>query len=124
VLAIKTDGGPDRNPQYASVQLAYTALSVLLGIPKLVVMRTAAGHSFTNPVERVMSVINQGLQGVTTARGRCEPHTEAVLQNCNSMKDMRKALQQADGARRVHTHRDLQRPCKKLCKQFRMLAGT
>jgi hypothetical protein len=98
VLAIKTDGEPDRNPQYASVQLACTALAVLLRIPKLEVMRTAAGQSFTNPVERVMSVINLGLQGVTTARGRCEPETEAVLQNCNSIKDIRKALQQADGA--------------------------
>jgi hypothetical protein len=55
VLAIKNDGGPDRNPQYASVQLAYTALAVLLRISKRVVMRTAAGQSFTNLLERVMS---------------------------------------------------------------------
>lgn len=109
MIAIKTDGGPDRNPQFTSVKLAYTALALVLGIPKLVLMRTAAGQSFTNPVERCMSLVNLGLQGIATSRALCEPDTEAKLKNCGSMKDIRIALEAADSGsaegQGIHTQR-------------------
>ena len=99
MLAIKTDGGPDRNTTYVAVQLAFLALALELGVRHLILMRTAPGQSYVNPVERVMSVLNVAGQGIATARGLCAADTEAVLKNANSMKNTRQALRNADGER-------------------------
>ena len=44
------------------------ALFLELVLDTMVVMRTAPTHSWANPVERVMSVLNLGLQGVALSR--------------------------------------------------------
>lgn len=97
VLLIKTDGGPDRNNTFASVQLAYTALAIALNLKLLVLTRTAPGQSYVNPVERGMSGINLAIQGIACERTACPEDTEAVLKGANSMKAVRQALKAADG---------------------------
>lgn len=99
ILFIKTDGGPDRNPTFVAVQLAAMSLAMSLGCKQLVLMRTAAGQSYVNNVERCMSVLNLGLQGIATARELCPPETETILKDVNSMKERRIALASADGER-------------------------
>lgn len=96
VLIIKTDGGPDRNTTFVGVQLA--ALALELDLCMLVLMRTAPGQSYVNPVERVMSVLNLAGQGLATARAACVPETEAALKGANSMKQVRQAFEKADAA--------------------------
>jgi hypothetical protein len=95
VLVIKTDGGPDRNNTFINVQLAYYSLAKELGLDKLILMRTAPGQSYVNPVERVMSVLNLALQGFATARGECSPAVELALKGAQSMKATRVALSKA-----------------------------
>jgi hypothetical protein len=68
VLVIKTDGGLDRNCTFASVQLAYLCLALELDLDQLILLRTAPGQSYVNPVERVMSVLNLAIQGLALAR--------------------------------------------------------
>ena len=69
-MIIYTDGGPDHNNKHTSVRLGLLALFLDLDLDTMVVMRTAPTQSWANPVERVMSALNLGLQGVALAR--CE----------------------------------------------------
>ena len=69
-MIIYTDGGPDHNNKHTSVRLGLLALFLDLDLDTMVVMRTAPTQSWANPVERVMSVLNLGLQGVALVR--CE----------------------------------------------------
>ncbi len=67
-LILFTDGGPDHNNKHTSVRLGLLALFLELDMDTMVVMRTAPTQSWASPVERVMSVLNLGLHGVTLAR--------------------------------------------------------
>jgi hypothetical protein len=69
-MIIYTDGGPDHNNKHTSVRLGLLALFLDLDLGTMVVMRTAPTQSWENPVERVMSALSLGLQGVALAR--CE----------------------------------------------------
>ena len=51
--------------------------------------RTALYHSWRNPVERVMSVLNLGLQCVGLAREKMPEEFEEVAK-CNSLNKLRK----------------------------------
>ena len=65
VLFIYSDGGPDHRLTYLSVKLA---LYLKLDLDYLCAARAAPYHSYRNPVERIMSIINLGLQAVALAR--------------------------------------------------------
>ena len=69
-LILFTDGGPDHNNKHISVRLGLLALFSELDLDTMVGMRTAPTQSWANPVERVMSVLNLGLQGVALASKR------------------------------------------------------
>lgn len=55
----------------------------------LIHARCAPGHSYTNPAERVMSILNLGLQNVSLERKSCEKKIEDALKNKNSMAEVR-----------------------------------
>lgn len=59
-----TDGGPDHRLTYVSVQLSLIAIFLELDLDVLIAARTAPNYSWANPVERIMSIINLGLQCV------------------------------------------------------------
>ena len=63
-----SDGGPDHRCNYTSVKLSLIGLFKDLNLDRLVALRTAPGNSWANPVERIMSIINLGLQGVGVMR--------------------------------------------------------
>ena len=108
MLFVKTDGGPDRNCTFVAVQLAYLCLALELDLDMLVLLRTAPGQSYVNPVERVMSVLNLAFQGLALAREECEAKTDAALKTANGIKAVRQALTKADaaleGGAETHTH--------------------
>ncbi|PKC59726.1 hypothetical protein RhiirA1_426666 [Rhizophagus irregularis] len=64
VLCLYTDGGPDHHCTYTRVQLLYICLFLALDLDYLVAVRTPPQHSWKNPVERIMSILNLGLQSV------------------------------------------------------------
>ena len=64
MLYLYTDGGLDHRLTYASVQLALIALFHNLNLDILVAGRTAPHNLWRNPVERMMSIVNLGLQCV------------------------------------------------------------
>jgi len=89
VLAIFTDGGPDHRPTFLSVQLSWIALFRKLDLDMLIAARTAPGQSYINPVERVMSLLNIALYGVSLERTKMDDRYETVLSRCSSMSDIR-----------------------------------
>ncbi|XP_045187636.1 uncharacterized protein LOC123545380 [Mercenaria mercenaria] len=55
----------------------------------LIHARCAPGHSWTNPAERVMSVLNLALQNCSLERVRMSEEAEKEFQKCDSMAQLR-----------------------------------
>ena len=78
VLYIYTDGGPDHCLTYLSVQLSLIALFHNLNLDLLITGRTAPCHMWKNPVERMMSIVNLGLQCVGMMRREARDNFESM----------------------------------------------
>jgi len=97
ILLLFSDGGPDHRVTYHSVKLSLIVLFKKLDLDLLVAGRTSPGHSWLNPCERIMSLINLSLQNVSLTRSECSSGMEQVLRVCNSMADVRKKAEKVDG---------------------------
>ena len=89
MLFVYTDGGPDHRLTYVSVQLSLSALFLNMDLDVLVACRTAPCNSWANPVERIMSIINLGLQCVGVMRRKGGENFERCVATCNTLKDLR-----------------------------------
>ena len=90
VLFVYTDGGPDHRITYVSVQLSLICLFLKLDLDFLCAGRTAPYHSWKNPVERVMSLLNLGLQCVALARDEMSEEYEKEAAKCNNLTELRR----------------------------------
>lgn len=91
ILFVYTDGGPDHRLTFLSVQLSLIALFRNLNLDLLVAGRTAPCHSWKNPVERIMSIVNLGLQCVGMMRREGSNNFERSVKNANNLEEVRKA---------------------------------
>ena len=97
ILMKFTDGGTDQRNTLESVKVASICLFKELNLDFMIAARCAPGHSFMNPAERIMSILNLGLQNVATERTRLvDASIEKKVKNCNSMAELR-ALNEKDG---------------------------
>ena len=87
------DGGPDHRLTYLSVKLSLIALFLKLDLDYLCAARTAPYHSYRNPVERIMSIVNLGLQAVALAREKMPEEMEKAAFKCHSLKMLRQAAE-------------------------------
>ena len=94
VLMKFTDGGVDQRSTIESVKVAHICLFQELNLDMLILARCAPGHSWINPCERVMSILNLGLQNVALARSESDTQTEDLIKKCNSMAELRKKAEQ------------------------------
>ncbi len=69
ILFLYSGGGPDHRVTYVGVQIALIALFRHLDLDYLCAGHTAPCHSWRNPVERIMSTLNLGMQCVGLMRG-------------------------------------------------------
>lgn len=97
ILFLYTDGGPDHRLTYLSVQISLICLFLNLDLDYLCACRTAPYHSYKNPVESVMSVLNLGLQCVALAPAEMPEEYEAEVKKCSSLSDIRKIALKKDG---------------------------
>ena len=67
ILFLYSDGRPDHR---LTVQILLIALFLKLDLDYLCVAYTAPYHSWRNPVERIQSVLNIGLQSIGLMRER------------------------------------------------------
>lgn len=79
ILLIFTDGGPDHRLTYMSVKLSMIALFLEMDLDCLIALRTAPSNSWANPVERIMSIVNMGLQGVGVMRRKVNDDFEKAI---------------------------------------------
>ncbi|XP_065883057.1 uncharacterized protein [Dysidea avara] len=97
ILCIYTDGGPDHRTTYVSVKLSLIALYLKLDLDYLIAARTPPYHSWRNPVERAMSLLNLGLQCVGMMRREGSESFEREMAQCGNMKAIRKAGDKREG---------------------------
>lgn len=97
ILCVYTDGGPDHRTTYLTVQISLICLFLSLNLDMLVAARTAPQNSYRNPVERIMSVLNLGLQSIGLMRLEMSEEFEKLIKNCNSMEDVRNAAAKKSG---------------------------
>uniref|UniRef100_U9T5Z8 Uncharacterized protein n=1 Tax=Rhizophagus irregularis (strain DAOM 181602 / DAOM 197198 / MUCL 43194) TaxID=747089 RepID=U9T5Z8_RHIID len=94
VLCLYTDGGPDHRCTYACVQLSYICLFIALDLDYFVAVRTPPQHSWKNPVERIMSMLNLGLQSVGLMRAKMSGQSEELMSKVGTMNDIRKIAEE------------------------------
>ena len=70
--------------------MSLIALFIKLDLDFLCVARTAPYHSWKNPVERIMSINNIGLQSVGLMREKADDDFEATVSKCKTMSALRK----------------------------------
>ena len=92
ILFLYSDGGPDHILTYLSVQVALT-LFLNFDLDFFSVARTAPFHSWRNPVERIMSLLNLGLQFIGLMRKKMDDGYESAVANCNSIAQLRKVAE-------------------------------
>ncbi|PKY32786.1 hypothetical protein RhiirB3_451218 [Rhizophagus irregularis] len=103
ILSLYTDGGPDHRCTFGSVQVALICLFLAGDFDMLIAVRTALHHtqpfflpvfghltcdSWCNPAERVMSVINYGLQDIAIKREKMTKKLENEFENLNTLEDI------------------------------------
>ncbi|ORY41532.1 hypothetical protein BCR33DRAFT_825419 [Rhizoclosmatium globosum] len=91
-LLLLTDGGSDHNMSHVSVQIALITLAIMTGTDFLVAVRTVPGHSWSNMVERVMSIFNLALYGVALCRAEMPDECEKMMKQCNGLVDIREKV--------------------------------
>jgi len=90
VLFVYTDGGPDHRLTYLSVKLSLISIFLELDLDFLCACRTAPSHSWRNPAERVMSIVNLGLQCVGIMREKMDDSYEQQVAKCSNMAQLRR----------------------------------
>ncbi|GBC20243.2 hypothetical protein GLOIN_2v1778764 [Rhizophagus irregularis DAOM 181602=DAOM 197198] len=91
ILCLYTDGGPDHRTIFGSVQISLICLFLHGNFDMLIAMRTAPHHSWTNPAERIMSILNLGLQGVALVRDTMRPESETAFAKLDTLDEIRAA---------------------------------
>jgi hypothetical protein len=88
ILCLYTDGGPDHRTTFGSVQISLLCLFLRGNFDILIALRTAPYHSWANPAERIMSIINLGLQGVAIMRDEMSSHLEEIFEKADTLEQI------------------------------------
>lgn len=88
ILCVMTDGGPDHRVTFETVKLSLVQF-ISLNLDMLVALRTAPNHSWMNPAERCMSVLNLALQHVALARNEMESKFEVAVKHKTTLGAIR-----------------------------------
>lgn len=87
VLFPYSDGGQDHRLNYLSVQLSLIALFLRCDFDGIIPVHTPPSHSWKNPCECIMSILNLALQAVGVMQQKMSLEAEAVLEKFNSVTD-------------------------------------
>ena len=90
ISGICTDGGPEHWSSFLSVQIACIALQRFLYLDMLVAARTAPGHSFKNPPQKVHCILNLALYGIGCMWKEIHevPELEKKFGSCSGVNDV------------------------------------
>ena len=94
VLILYTDGGPEHRTTYLSVKIAMICLQKYLDLDQVLAVRTAPGHSYRNPAEKINCLLNIDLYGIGCMRQHsADPFFEQSLSRCTGLGDVRKLIE-------------------------------
>ena len=89
-----TDGGPEHRTNFLSVKISIIALQKFLDLNQIIVARTAPGHSFKNPAEKIHCILNLGLYGIGCMRQRSSnAKFEFEIAKCDTMSEQRNLVE-------------------------------
>ncbi|CAB4424692.1 unnamed protein product [Rhizophagus irregularis] len=89
ILCLYTDGGSDHRCTYGSIQIALISLFLSGNYDMLIAVRTAPHHSWTNPAERIMSILNLGLQNVAIMRNTMSDESKVLFDKADTLDEIR-----------------------------------
>ena len=89
ILVLYTDEGSDHRLTFMSVKLSLIAYFLKHDKDMLIAVRTPPYNSWTDPAERVMSILNIGLNSVGLMRGGADEDVEDLLASRKNMKEIR-----------------------------------
>ncbi|RGB32467.1 hypothetical protein C1646_762901 [Rhizophagus diaphanus] len=78
ILCLYTNGRPNHICTYSSIQIALISLFLSEDYDMLIAMQTAPHHSWTNLVERIMSILNLRLQNVAIKRNTMDEESDEI----------------------------------------------
>ena len=86
--------GPDRRVTYISVQIALIVLFLKTNADMVIAVRTPPQHSWKDPAERIMSILNTGLQATGLMHEKINiPALEHKLKSAKNMKERQLAYE-------------------------------
>ncbi|RIA85154.1 hypothetical protein C1645_831186 [Glomus cerebriforme] len=88
ILCLYTNRRSDYQCNYGSVQIALICLFLSGNFDLLIAVRTALNYSWINPAERIMSILNLGLQGVALKRDQMSSESETLFNTTNTLDDI------------------------------------
>ena len=97
ILIIVSNGGPDHQVTFGSVEVASLALFRSLDLDMLICVRTCPYQSWQNIAERVMSTLNLALQNVSFERSAMSAEYEKAVKNKNTLTDIRQVISKDSG---------------------------
>ncbi|XP_063434558.1 uncharacterized protein LOC134715936 [Mytilus trossulus] len=89
ILCLMTDGGPDHRVTFGTVQLSLIQLFIALDLDMLIALRTAPNHSWMNPAERCMSILNLSLQHCALSRKEMPETFEKAVKHKSTLTAVR-----------------------------------
>ena len=96
-----TDGGTEQRNNLELVKCASIIILKELNLDMYIFARCAPGHSWFNPAERIMSILNLGLQNVSLECQQGSEVTEKALKDCNGMNDIRKLAEKSPDMKNI-----------------------
>lgn len=121
VVASIADGGPDHNVRHGQAQLAHISTFQKHDLDMSVAINTCPGNSWANPTERIMSLLNLALNGVSLSRVEMSKENEALIKSPSNMKEMRAAAEKNPDVKSV-VRDSLQKPVSIINDRFRRLS--
>ena len=98
IMCLYTDGGPDHRVTYLSVQVSLICLFLRTNADMVIAVRTPPQNSWKDPAERVMPILNIGLQSVgLMRRSLSDVALEHKLKSAKNMKGIRAMVENTDG---------------------------
>ena len=94
-ILLRYTDGPDHRTNYRSVQITAIWEFISLDLDMMVLARTAPNPSYNNPAERVMSLLNLGLQHVSLARSPVPEKYQMKVKTLTTLKATRAAAEKS-----------------------------
>jgi hypothetical protein len=94
MLCLYTDGGPDYHCTYTCVQLSYICLFIALDLDYFVTVWALLQNSWKNPIERIISILNLGLQSVGLMRTEMNNESERLISKCGIINEICKVAEE------------------------------